>query len=66
MVAGVSYQKVDDVGLHIMDEEGKARVLEVDNVIVCAGQEPLRELQVRRFRATMHGLLTTSELCLVS
>ncbi|MEL7448644.1 MAG: NADPH-dependent 2,4-dienoyl-CoA reductase [Pseudomonadota bacterium] len=43
MVPGVSYEKVDDNGLHIT-VDGKPQLLAVDNVIVCAGQEPLREL----------------------
>ncbi len=43
MVAGASYQKVDDEGLHIT-VDGQARVLAVDTVVVCAGQESLREL----------------------
>ena len=37
MLAEVSYERFDDKGLHIT-VAGKARVLEVDNVIVCAGQ----------------------------
>jgi 2,4-dienoyl-CoA reductase (NADPH2) len=43
MIPGVQYDKVDDAGLHITvnNEQG---VLEVDNVIVCAGQTPLRTL----------------------
>ena len=43
MLGGVSYQRIDDQGLHIRvgDEE---RCLEVDQVVICAGQEPLREL----------------------
>ena len=44
MMNGVSYVKIDDQGLHIT-VDGKARILEVDNVIICAGQIPLRELQ---------------------
>ncbi len=43
MIAGVSYDKVDDKGLHIT-VNGQSGVLEVDNVITCAGQEPCREL----------------------
>jgi 2,4-dienoyl-CoA reductase (NADPH2) len=43
MINSVSYHKVDDLGLHI-SVSGVARVLPVDNVIICAGQEPLREL----------------------
>ena len=44
MINGVSYQKIDDVGLHITVGD-EPRILEVDNVIVCAGQESLRALQ---------------------
>jgi 2,4-dienoyl-CoA reductase (NADPH2) len=43
MVSGVTYQRVDDAGLHI-SVRGTDVVLPVDNVVVCAGQEPLREL----------------------
>lgn len=49
MVAGVSYEKVDDEGLHVT-VDGEPRLLEVDNVIVCAGQEPLNDLQVTAWR----------------
>jgi len=44
MLRGVEYLKVDDDGLHIR-MDGQDRVLAVDNVVICAGQEPLRELQ---------------------
>ena len=44
MIAGASYKKIDDAGLHI-DVGGKDMVLPVDNVVICAGQDPLRELQ---------------------
>ena len=43
MLADVGYQRIDDQGLHIT-VQGQPRVLEVDHVIVCAGQEPLRDL----------------------
>jgi 2,4-dienoyl-CoA reductase (NADPH2) len=43
MFGGVSYERIDDEGLHIT-MDGKAHVLPVDNVIVCAGQEPNRSL----------------------
>lgn len=43
MLAGVEYQKIDQQGLHIM-VAGKPRLLEVDHVIICAGQESLTEL----------------------
>ncbi len=44
MIAGASYSKVDDAGLHI-NVGGKDIVLPVDNVVLCAGQEPFRALQ---------------------
>lgn len=50
MIPAVSYQKIDDVGLHVLIG-GEAQTLEVDNVIICAGQEPRREL-VEPLRAT--------------
>jgi len=43
MLGGVTYDRIDDAGLHVTID-GKAQVLDVDNVIVCAGQEPNREL----------------------
>jgi 2,4-dienoyl-CoA reductase (NADPH2) len=44
MLAGVSYERIDDAGLHITIG-GEPQLLEVDNVIICAGQNPRRELQ---------------------
>ena len=44
MIKGVTYNKIDDRGLHITVRE-KDRLLEVDTVIICAGQESLREFQ---------------------
>jgi len=43
MLGGCEYEKIDDAGLHIT-VEGESKVLDVDHVIICAGQEPLREL----------------------
>ena len=43
MLGGVTYERLDEAGLHIA-VEGKLQVLPVDNVVVCAGQEPLRKL----------------------
>ena len=45
MINSVEYLKVDDQGLHIRVGDGEPQVLDVDTVIVCAGQDPLRELQ---------------------
>ena len=38
MIAGASYEKIDDQGLHIVVND-KPALLEVDHVIICAGQE---------------------------
>ncbi len=43
MIAGVEYVRIDDAGLHIV-VDGAPRVLEVDDVVICAGQEPRRDL----------------------
>ncbi|PHM27469.1 FAD-dependent oxidoreductase [Xenorhabdus budapestensis] len=43
MLNSVQYLKIDDQGLHIL-RNGEQQCLEVDNVIICAGQEPLKEL----------------------
>lgn len=48
-ISGATYDRIDDAGLHLSfhDDEGKVtdtRVLEVDNVVVCAGQESVRDL----------------------
>ncbi|MFM1691185.1 oxidoreductase [Aeromonas salmonicida] len=44
MLSGVQYLGIDDEGLHIQIGEAK-QCLPVDQVIICAGQEPLKELQ---------------------
>jgi 2,4-dienoyl-CoA reductase (NADPH2) len=43
MMAGVQYDRIDDAGLHIT-VGGEQKLLEVDNVVICAGQESLAEL----------------------
>jgi len=43
MINGVEYRRIDDAGLHAM-VMGQPRLFEVDTVIVCAGQMPLRAL----------------------
>ncbi len=45
MVTDAEYLEVDDMGLHIRNKNtGEERVVEVDNVIICAGQVPNRDL----------------------
>ena len=43
-LGGVTYRRIDNAGLHVTvgDED---RLIEVDAVVICAGQEPLRDLQ---------------------
>ena len=43
MIAGANYELIDARGLHYT-ANGERRLLEVENVIVCAGQEPERSL----------------------
>ena len=43
MSPGVDYQRIDDAGLHVK-VSGDPQTLAVDHVVVCAGQEPLRDL----------------------
>lgn len=54
MLAGVEYQRIDDDGLHI-SIDGLERVLEVDHVVLCAGQEPLAELMLDGAAQTAAG-----------
>ena len=49
MLKGVSYERIDDQGLHItgVDKDGaepRKEILAVDNVVICAGQTPFRSL----------------------
>ncbi|HHL2822082.1 TPA: FAD-dependent oxidoreductase [Citrobacter murliniae] len=43
MIPSVSYQKIDDDGLHVLIN-GEPLIFDVDHVVICAGQEPKREL----------------------
>ncbi|WP_280422606.1 NADPH-dependent 2,4-dienoyl-CoA reductase [Nocardia carnea] len=46
-IGGVNYERIDDEGVHISfgPQRVRPRVLRVDNVIVCAGQESVRDLE---------------------
>ena len=48
MVKGVTYERIDDDGLHITVATGKdsseSRVLDVDTIVLCTGQESVRDL----------------------
>lgn len=44
MLNSVEYLRIDNDGLHIRVGEGEPQLLPVDNIVICAGQDPLREL----------------------
>ena len=48
MIKGVTYDRIDDAGLHITLRKGEdneeSRVLDVDTIILCTGQESVRDL----------------------
>ncbi|WP_417597598.1 FAD-dependent oxidoreductase [Oceanospirillum sp.] len=44
MLSGCDYLKIDDEGLHLTIN-GEPELLPVDNIVICAGQEPCRELE---------------------
>ncbi|MDT0551470.1 NADPH-dependent 2,4-dienoyl-CoA reductase, partial [Streptomyces sp. DSM 41529] len=46
-LSGVNYELIDDEGLHISfgSEHRDRQVLPVDNVVICAGQESVRDLE---------------------
>ena len=54
----MEYVRIDDAGLHVR-VEGQPRVLDVDTIVICAGQEPRRELafelDARRIAHTVVG-----------
>jgi 2,4-dienoyl-CoA reductase (NADPH2) len=57
-IRGVSYDRIDDTGLHVSigAKNPRPRVLHVDDVVICAGQEPRRELleQLTAAGASVH------------
>lgn len=44
MIPAVQYQKIDDDGLHVLIDN-QPQLLDVDNIILCAGQESLTALK---------------------
>jgi 2,4-dienoyl-CoA reductase (NADPH2) len=52
MWSEVQYLKIDDAGLHI-SVKGPPQVLDVENVVICAGQNPLRDLYAPLVQAGM-------------
>ncbi|NEW40742.1 NADPH-dependent 2,4-dienoyl-CoA reductase [Nocardia cyriacigeorgica] len=46
-IGGVNYERIDDNGLHISfgDKRERRQLIPVDNVVICAGQESVRDLE---------------------
>jgi len=46
-ISGVNYERIDDDGLHISygPKRSRPQVLAVDTVVICAGQESVRDLE---------------------
>jgi 2,4-dienoyl-CoA reductase (NADPH2) len=68
-LSGVNYERIDDAGLHISfgPKRQRPQVLAVDNVVICAGQESVRDLeeQLRHTGINTHvigGALVAAEL----
>ncbi|HJV86960.1 MAG TPA: NADPH-dependent 2,4-dienoyl-CoA reductase [Noviherbaspirillum sp.] len=56
MLAGVEYVRIDDEGLHVR-VRGEPRVLPVDTVVICAGQESEASLHAKLQDAGMKSTL---------
>jgi 2,4-dienoyl-CoA reductase (NADPH2) len=68
-LSGVNYERVSDDGLHISfgSKRERPQLLEVDNIVICAGQEPVRDLEdeLRRSGVGLHiigGAAVAAEL----
>ena len=64
MLSSCEYVRIDDQGLHLL-VKGEPRLLDVDNVVICAGQEPERTLADQIQHKTLHligGADVASEL----
>ena len=64
MLSSCEYVRIDDQGLHLL-VKGEPRLLDVDNVVICAGQEPERTLADQIQNKTLHligGADVASEL----
>ncbi len=69
MLAGVNYEQITPEGLWVSygEKRADAQLIEADTIVLCAGQEPLRELEapLRAAGASVHligGALEAGEL----
>jgi 2,4-dienoyl-CoA reductase (NADPH2) len=44
MIGGVGYEQIDDRGLKLRHGDGSSTYVDVDNIVICAGQLPQRTL----------------------
>ena len=61
MMGGVQYAKIDDQGLHIV-HQGAQKLLEVDHIVICAGQVENRIPSDSHKVAVIGGALKAGEL----
>jgi 2,4-dienoyl-CoA reductase (NADPH2) len=47
ILTGVTTERIDDAGLHYATADGQVATLAFDTIIICAGQEPVRELETQ-------------------
>ena len=57
-VSGATYDLIDEAGLHLT-VDGEPRLLEVDDVVVCAGQESVRQPVRRADRRGIRSVAST-------
>ncbi len=53
MIGGVTYKKATPEGL-LIEVEGKEQMLNVDTIVICAGQNPVRDLMDRLAHKMVH------------
>jgi len=53
MLGGVAYERVSEAGLHLKLKDGSSKLLEVETIVVCAGQTSLYELEAPLLAASV-------------
>lgn len=61
MLPGCEYVKIDDAGLHIR-QGGEEVLVEADSIVICAGQESLRDLYDEASKAPRYQLVGGADL----
>lgn len=57
-ISGVSYEKIDDQGLLIKKQNGQRECLDVDQIVICAGQQPVfdKSFKMPDFQGKIHWI----------